>query len=487
MNTTNIPRIVLAAPASGSGKTMITCGLLQILKKKGLQVQAYKCGPDYIDPMFHKVVLDTPSKNLDLYLASNMNHKHELSEREKISKTSSKNNFFRYLFARAAEQKDIAVIEGVMGYFDGLGGTTSEASTAEVAENLDAPVILIVNAKGMSVSLLPLIQGFLTYEQKSDHHTHLSNINHSKIKGVILNRMSPMIYPRMKSMIEETFPVKVLGFVPEMKDFTMESRHLGLKMPQEIVDIRESMEQLGARLEETLDVEEILNLAHTTNPINYEPITYPKVADHIRIGVARDEAFCFYYEDNLSLLEEMGAELIYFSPIHDKQLPEHIQGLLIGGGYPELYATELEQNETMRNAIRQAIQQDQLPYLAECGGFMYLQTSFKNADGKIYQMVDAIKGTSEYTGKLKRFGYMEMKAEKDQIYGKKGDTIRAHEFHYFDSTDNGEDFIATKPVNHRTYSCIRADQQGAAGYAHLYYYSNSDFPRHFLERCKDFR
>lgn len=470
-----IPRIVLAAPASGSGKTMITCGILQILKNKGFKVQAYKCGPDYIDPMFHKVVLDTPSNNLDVYLSAPAGMTRTAQPCEKQSddtvNADESDNTLRYLFARAAEGKELAIIEGVMGYFDGLGGITSEASTADVAKKIDAPVVLIIDTKGMSVSLIPLIQGFLSYE------------NPSHIKGIILNRMSSMLYPRMKAIIEEKLPVKVLGYVPEMKDFHMESRHLGLKMPQEIADIKQTMEQLGARLEETLDIEGMLSLADSANALPYEPVTFSKVADGIRIGIAKDEAFCFYYEDNLSLLREMGAELVEFSPIRDKHLPEHIAGIILGGGYPELYAAELEANSCMRHDMRRAIRNQKLPYLAECGGFLYLQESIQTADGHIYQMAGAIEGTAYSTSSSKRFGYIELTAQTSRIFGQFGASIRAHEFHYFDSTSNGDAFEARKPVTDRNYLCMHANEQGVAGFPHLYYYSNPDFPRLFLERC----
>ena len=294
----------LSAGASGSGKTMITCGILAALKKRGKRVSSFKCGPDYIDPMFHSRVLKAKSRNLDTFF----------TDRETT----------RYLFAQGAEGTDISVMEGVMGYYDGLGGISTKASASDLADVTDTPVVLIVNTKGMSLSVAAYIKGFLEYEA------------HPHIKGVIFNQMSPMLYPRMKKVVEEQLNVRVYGYVPVLKDLTLDSRHLGLVLPEEVEDLEKKFSLLADTLEQTLDLDGLISLAEEAPeienqcPENIENYLKSQEAQEIRgkkpvIAVAKDEAFCFIYEDNLKLLRELGAELVPFSPLHDKKLPEGIK------------------------------------------------------------------------------------------------------------------------------------------------------------------
>ena len=312
-----IPRILFAAGASGSGKTLITCGFLQALVNRGLRPASFKCGPDYIDPMFHSRVIGTKSRNLDTFFTSK--------------------EMTRYLLGENAEDCDLAVMEGVMGYYDGVGGNTSKASAYDLADTTDTPVVLIVNSKGMSVSLAAYIKGFLEFQENSH------------IKGVIFNQMSPMLYPRMKALVEETLPVRVLGYVPKVEDCTIESRHLGLVLPEEIEGLKERLLRLSEILEKTLDIDGILALAEEAGELSVSENCFIEKEAYgyksprpLRIGVANDEAFCFFYEDNFRLLKSMGAEFVWFSPVHDKELPENLDGLLLYGGYPELYAEALE-------------------------------------------------------------------------------------------------------------------------------------------------
>ncbi|MBS6195033.1 MAG: cobyrinate a,c-diamide synthase, partial [Clostridiales bacterium] len=300
-NSKKTPRFLISAAASGSGKTLITCGILQALKNRGLRTASFKCGPDYIDPMFHSRVIGAKSRNLDTFFTDQ--------------------DMARYLVEKNAEGCDISVIEGVMGYYDGLAGISHQASAYDVAVKTETPAVFIVNCKGMSVSILPYIKGFLEYQPDS------------MIRGVILNRISPMLYPRLKEMIESRLPVKVLGYVPEVKECVLESRHLGLVMPEEIGDLQEKVQEFAAVIEKTVDLDGILQLA--SDAPQWKMTKVPEiyhVKAPVRIAVARDEAFCFFYEDNLELLRRMGAELAEFSPIHDKGLPENIQGLLLNGG-----------------------------------------------------------------------------------------------------------------------------------------------------------
>ena len=462
----HLPRIMFAAPSSGSGKTMITCGILQALSDRGLRPASFKCGPDYIDPMFHSKVIGTKSKNLDTFF----------TDRETT----------RYLFARTAKEAGISVLEGVMGFFDGIGGTSVKASSYDLASITDTPVILIVNARGMSLSVIPLIKGYLEYQEQ---------FGKKVIKGVILNQTTKMTYLMLKEKIEQQTGIRLLGYVPRMDDCVIESRHLGLVTPDEISGLQESLKKLSTVLEECIDFEELLSLAQEAEDFCEKDLQMPEAAGcckmnwniRPRIAVAKDEAFCFYYEDNLELLRMLGTELVPFSPLRDPCLPENIGGLLLGGGYPELYAEALEKNKELRHQIRQAIE-DGLPYLAECGGFMYLHESMEDMDKVKHEMCGVVKGESYHTPKLGRFGYIELSVNTNagiQLL-KEGDTIRGHEFHYFDSTNPGSDYIACKPSGKRSWECITGTGRSAAGYPHLYYWSNPSFAAGFVRSAAEY-
>lgn len=450
-----LPRIMLAAPASGSGKTLITCGLLQLLVNRGKKPAAFKCGPDYIDPMFHRKVIGTPSKNLDTFF--------------------TKENETRYLFGKEAEQADISVLEGVMGFYDGIGGITTGASSYELAKVTNTPVILVVNAKGMSLSVVPLIKGFMEY--RKDSH----------IQGVILNQATKMTYLLLKEQIEQELGIAVMGYVPKCPELIIESRHLGLVTPDEITGLQEKLQQLAELLEETLDVEKILQLADDAEELAWEAPKLPKLErkegqNPLRIGIARDEAFCFCYQDNLELLQEMGAELVTFSPLHDETFPSHLDGMIFYGGYPELYAKQLSQNSSMKKQIKEAVLNG-MPYLAECGGFMYLQEMMEDMEGEKYPMVGVIKGQAYRTEKLGRFGYITLTAKEEGQLLQIEESMKAHEFHYFDTTNNGTVYQAKKPCGNREWDCINGTENYAAGFPHLYYYSNPKFAFRFLQKC----
>lgn len=446
-----VPRILLGAAASGSGKTLITCGLLQALKNRKLQVASFKCGPDYIDPMFHSRVIGTKSRNLDSFFADE--------------------DTVRYLLEKNARDCEISVIEGVMGYYDGLAGISPKASAYDVAKITKTPAVLIVNAKGMSLSAAAFIKGFVEYQEDS------------QIRGVILNQVSPMMYPRLKQIIEEELSIKVYGYVPVVKDCVLESRHLGLVMPEEIVDLQQKLMELAEILEKSVDIDGLLELAEHAEelPVQESPVAY-HTGRKIRIALAKDEAFCFFYQDNLELLEEMGAELVPFSPIHDKKLPEHIDGMLFHGGYPELYAKKLSENKEMLAAVCAAVQTG-IPYMAECGGFMYLHQEMEDMEGHSWPMAGVIHGKSWRTPRLTRFGYITL--EDGTCFGEHVGAIRAHEFHYFDSDHCGEAYTAKKPLSSRSWKCIHSDGQGMSGFPHMYYYSNLRVPEQFLRACEE--
>ena len=309
-------RIMIAAPQSGSGKTLITCALLQALKEKNYYLESFKCGPDYIDPMFHKTVLGISSRNLDPFF--------------------TEDSITRMLLAKGQDSRDLAVIEGVMGLYDGLGGIREEASSYALAKATNTPIILTVNARGMGRSLLALLSGFLQYDT-----AHL-------IKGVILNQTPSSFASVLAKEIEETFHIPIVASFPVRDDVRIESRHLGLVMPYELEDIQSRLKIASQVLCENANIEQILEIAKSAPKLEYDvksDIKQKFTEKTIRIGVARDEAFCFYYEDNLDLLKSLGAKLIFFSPLHDDTLPKDLDGILFGGGYPELYLKELEENE----------------------------------------------------------------------------------------------------------------------------------------------
>lgn len=483
-----INRFMIAAPKSGSGKTMITCALLQLLKDSGKNVLSYKCGPDYIDPMFHKKVLGVPSKNLDTFF------------------TDEKTTVQLFLDERA--DGDFAVLEGVMGLYDGLGGIYEQGSSYHLAKVTQTPIILVVDAKGMGKSVLALIAGFLQYD------------THHLIKGVLLNRMSKGYYDIIKPLIEKELSVKVVGYFPEQKDIGLSSRHLGLVMPDELSDVKKQLNETADRLKKTIDMDLFIDIAEAADEIsdsesadedkrqtlkNAEPMRIQDQNNTVNIAVAMDEAFCFYYEDNWKLLEKCGAKLQYFSPLHDTSLPEDCDAMLLGGGYPELYAKELSKNVSMLNAIKKAFKAG-MPTVAECGGFMYLHTYIRNIcddndeknnadtqnkadiqnDMNKSKLVGALDGGCHFKGKLVRFGYIEL-AEKHSNFLPLNEKIKAHEFHYYDSTDNGADCIATKPATGRSYDCVISHDNYWLGFPHLYYPSNPHFAESLVRKAYEYR
>lgn len=448
---------MITAASSGSGKTMITCGLLELFKRKGLNPLACKCGPDYIDGLFHKQVLELEGMNLDSYFEA----PEEL--RDKYSRLS---------------KGHLPVVEGVMGYFDGLGGSTTRASSWEVAHILDLPAVLVVDARGASVSLAAVIKGFLEFERPMG----------SQIKAVIFNRMSPMLYPRIRELVERETGIRAAGFVPELDFLKVGSRHLGLVLPEEIAGLREQMNRLGKCLEETIDWEflEELGAEKEGRDALEEENTEASctAAFSFRLGIAMDEAFCFYYQDNLRLLERLGGELVYFSPIHDRSLPEQLDGLILGGGYPELYCEALSLNESMRESVKKAAEGG-LPVLGECGGYLYLLEELEAEDGRIWPMTGVLKEKGYKKGKNSRFGYIGVEAEKDSLYLKPGEQIRGHEFHYWDCEVLEEEWVmrAKKPVGNRSWPCIRIKNQVMAGFPHLFYPSCPAFAVRFAKAC----
>ena len=306
----------------------------------------------------------------------------------------------------------------------------------------------------MGKSLLALISGFLSYDKEK------------LIKGVILNRMSKGYYDTIAPLIEEELGIKVIGYVPDKMDFELGSRHLGLILPDEIDGIATKLNEIGKELEATLDINKLIEIGQTACDIPCDKATQSLEvsSDNQKpvIAVAYDQAFCFYYEDNINLLRKIGAEIKYFSPIKDTELPEGTSAIVLGGGYPENYLEELSSNSNMLEAIRSA-NKEGLPIIAECGGFMYLHESITNKDGKEYKMAGILPGGCVYKNKLVRFGYIELNSTKASSWISK-ESIKGHEFHYFDCDNNGDDFLAVKPVTGKTYPCIINKDNVFAGF-----------------------
>ena len=468
-----MPRVMIAAPGSGSGKTMITCGLLELLRREGHPV-SFKCGPDYIDPMFHRFVLGIPSRNLDTFFTTP--------------------NRTRSLMGKACmkTEADFAVIEGVMGYYDGLGGISLQGSSYELSVQTKTPVVLVVNGRGMSLSMMALIRGFM--DMYPDQ----------MIRGVIMNRVSKVVCDRLTPLIEQQLGIAVIGCVPETEVIHFPSRHLGLMMPEEIASLREQIQKFASLLEETLDIRKLKAIAEGAEPLTWdeEAVTpqKPEAAEanltansgkpvgaevKLRIGVAMDAAFCFYYEDNLDLVRELGAEIVYFSPLQDEALPENLSGLYMGGGYPELHGEALSQNETMKRSIREAVEQG-MPCLAECGAFMYLHEEMEDADGRYWRMVGLVPGKAVKKGRLVRFGYAVLTSEADTILGPKGMQMPVHEFHYWDTTCESGCFEAAKPMTGRRWQCMYRKKHMLAGFPHFYFNANKEMAVHYLEACRDY-
>ena len=446
----NTPRVMFAATRSGSGKTTVTCGVLAALKKQNIKVQAYKCGPDYIDPMFHRTVLGIDTGNLDTFFAG----------ADAIGR----------ILARDTKDAELIVMEGVMGYYDGVGGTTTMASSYELSKVTKTPVVLIVDAKGASVTLAAIIRGIMEYKKDS------------RIVGVILNRVSPMFYSRSKHVIETECGIPVLGYLPEDASFAVPSRHLGLLQPDEMLKQRDWVETVAEAARKTIDIDGILEIAAQAEMLQIQKATgeteKSKFPAGYRIGVARDAAFSFYYRENLRMLEDMGATLVYFSPLTDAHVSE-VDALIFGGGYPELYAKQLYENQSMRASVWQALEAG-MPCHAECGGFLYLGKSLADAEGNVYEMVGFLDGAGFRTERLQRFGYVELAPQEADAFAV-NTILRGHEFHYWDSTDCGGACLAWKPLSkQKTYPCMVKKKGTFAGFPHLYYAGAENFFYHLF-------
>ena len=449
--TRNIPRVVISGTHSGAGKSTITMGLLMALKKRGLNPQSFKAGPDFLDPMHHTLVIEKECRNLDTWMFGR--------EVER-------------LFVRGSEGSGISVIEGVMGLYDGIDGISEEGSTAHLSKILKAPTTLVIDAKATARSAGAVALGFKEYDK---------DIN---LAGVIFNRVGSKNHLKiLESSLRNT---PSLGGVLRDDCMNLESRHLGLVPAKEKYD-RQRYDKIMEHVENCVDIDKLISIAESAPPLSKDhDEASPSSGHRVRIGVARDSAFNFYYIHNMESLSDAGAEIVPFSPMED-DLPE-VDGLYFGGGYPELFSDKLERNSGIRAAIRKA-SDDGMPIYAECGGLMYMSKYVRDMNGDKHKMCGVFGSESKMNDSKMTLGYVEMTAAADCAICKKGWTVRGHEFHYsttvpvgnekyvFDLTrgrgiDGGKDGMT---INNTT-----------AGYTHIHFASNPKIPEKFVESCYDY-
>ncbi len=437
---------IIAGTNSGCGKTTVTIGLMALLKFLNKKVAPFKTGPDYIDPLFHGKVLGVPSYNLDSYM---------LSE-----------SAIKYLYHKHSQHMDISIVEGVMGMYDGMGNT-AVGSTFELSQLLNLPVLLVVNCKGLYQSVVAIIKGFLSLKPKSN------------IKGVILNQVaSENNYLLLKKLIEKECPVSCVGYVISNKDFALESRHLGLVQAEEVDGFTKKVEILKESLKNTIDIKGLLELSRNIPEPDFACQLPDMDLSDLKIGVAYDKAFRFYYQDNLELLESLGASLYYFSPLNSSALPPDCNCLYIGGGYPEVFAKELAENKALMIQIRQAVEKG-LPVYGECGGLMYLTQYIIDSSGHEHPMCGVFNTRVQMTQRLQRFGYALAEYE--------GVSVRCHEFHRSKLVSGDEQANYTysinlnKPDKQQSWHCGLKLNNCLAAYAHVHFYANLNFFNKIVE------
>ncbi len=450
----NIPRLVIAGTHSGVGKTTLSIGIMAALARRGLKVQPFKVGPDYIDPMYHLVATGTPSRNLDSWMVPP----------EVIAE----------IFTRAAGKADISVSEGVMGLFDGHSGLDDAGSTAQVAKLLKSPVILVINVGSMARSAAAIALGYLHFDPALP------------LKGFIVNGVgSPKHFQWVNEAIEKATSLPVLGYLPKNEvDLKLPERHLGLVPTAEQWELVAFFDKLVAQLEETLDIDGLVQIAKSSQPLepeNSDLFPVEAVSPLVRIAVARDEAFSFYYQDNLDLLEAHGAELVYFSPLENQALPEGIGGIYIGGGFPEMCAEKLSQNQSFIADLKR-VASEGMPIYAECGGLMYLCRGVTDFEGNRYPLAGLVPGWSMMTQKLSRMGYVEVEVRRDNILMPARTRLRGHEFHW-----SALEEALPSPAYKMTHPHITdegyAEGNLLASYVHLHFGTDPQLAPNFVRSC----
>jgi len=449
--------VVIGGVTSGVGKTTISTGIMGALSRRNLKVQPFKTGPDYIDTGYHTWVTGFPSRNLDTWM---------LSHQAVIE-----------LFIRAMTGKDVGVIEGVMGLFDGHSATTDTASTAELAKLLRVPVILIIDGRNGARSLAAIARGYRDFDPELT------------IGGVIFNGIgSESHFKLCRDAVEYYTGIKVIGYLPRRKDLVLPERHLGLVPTVEGPASEEFKQKLIEQCEATLDIPGILSLSEQASPPPATPELFPAEPCQpvVRIAVARDKAFSFYYQDSLDLLEAWGAELVPFSPITDDTLPPDIGGVYIGGGFPEIYAGELAANNSMKKSVKAAARTG-MPLYGECGGLMYLGETIHDFDGKAYVMTGVLPIKAHIDRPQLTLGYRTVQALADGPFLRKGESTRGHEFHWsnLDSTTVLTPAYSVLEIDGRDEGFHRGNV--LASYIHVHLGSLPSMAPRFVDICRRFR
>lgn len=451
-------KIMISAPTSSTGKTTIACGLMRALTNRGMKVQPFKVGPDYIDTEYHAKACRNKSRNIDEFMLP----------AEEI----------KYIFGKNSEGKDISIVEGVMGLYDGYGSSKDYCSSASISKLISCPVILVIDAKSMAASSAALVYGFKNIDMDV------------QIAGVIVNNVNTQShYNILKQAIEEYTGVPVLGRIPRDEEFGLSSRHLGLTPSFEIDELESKFDYVANKLEEYLDLDKILEMAESgPNEYDKERRNSIKGMTSIKLGLAYDKAFNFYYQDNLDLLEAMGVEFVKFSPLKDEKLPE-CQGLYIGGGFPEVFARELSYNESLLKDIKQKSIEG-MPIYAECGGLMYLGSSVEDLEGNFYSMTGIFEGVSHMQKKLQRFGYCSGTANENTVISKKGQVVKGHEFHYstFEADmDNAYEMYKKMSNGEEKYWGGGYSSGNTLGtYLHTHFCGDYDIARNFIESMENY-
>lgn len=444
MNSSAIPACIISGTSSGSGKTTVTLGLMAAFRARGMRVQPFKCGPDFIDPGLHQLVTGTVSRNLDLWMSGE--------------------EFVRSTFARHSQGADIAIIEGVMGMFD--GGLSSSGS---LAGTLAIPAILVLDVRSMAESAAAIVKGFEVLRPG------VAPI------GVILNRIASDRHLQLVGdAIRQNCAAEVLGYLPRSLEFSIPSRHLGLLTGDEAPLGPRALQLLAQTVARHIDLDRILALCPAL-PTRENADPTEAQARPCRIAVARDKAFCFYYEDNFDLLRRAGAELVFFSPTEDVRLPRDLDAIYLGGGYPELYAEQLSGNSAMRTAIREWIENDG-PVYAECGGFMYLTDGIVDHQGVVHPMVGAFPVKARMQEKRASLGYRQLQTTGPCCFGPPGTILRGHEFHYSHIDPMPPHIARIYEVNSGTREGY-AYRRTLGGYMHLHFGFAPPVVRNFINYC----
>lgn len=444
-------RIMIAGTGSGCGKTSVVCGLIDALCKMKRQVVSFKCGPDYVDPIFHKSVMGINCYNLDVFLSGE--------------------NGVRSLLSGKSDGFDIAVIEGVMGFYDGVMSDNFKGSSFHISNLTDTNVILVVNCKGKSASVVAEIKGYM-------------ELSPNNIKGVILNQATSGTFDYYKNIIEKYLNVKVLGYLPYNVEFLLSERKLGLRIEESDL-VREKIGLLGDTVLQTVDMEEVIQIAQNSSTLS-KTVSIDFRNRNVKIAVADDEAFTFYYSYNRELMKDMGAEIVLFSPLNDDKLPSDVSGLIIGSGFVTDYVARLSQNKSLLWDIKEKLLSG-MPAIVEGAGNILLCGEYVDGERNSFEFSGIVNGTLKQTDRPPHFGYHYISANRDNLICGKEQVLPVHEFIYIDEENVGDGFFAYKPSRNAKRQCIHSTPSLYAGMPYIYFCGNEFVLENFLDKCEEYK